>query len=243
MVPLLIGIVALLGFGSVWVATEESLAPASTVAWFISETALALAIIVPAICLFFVIRALHARRMQARETAAPPSAGIRQGSELLWALSHGLLPQTTTSKNIRTDATELIFLSQSAVVGRHRQSAPSTRSLTSSARALASSVTGSPDTQRPNRSSAAWASLDEVEFASTDRRFLVRRGEETIDVPYADIEAVHLVPGAVVLRVRAGAPMLILCEHAESIAVLAVWGSAGESALKRHPDFTALRSS
>jgi hypothetical protein len=242
-VPLFIGIVALVGFGSLWIATEESVAPASTVSWFVSEAALALAIIVPAVCLYFVIRAVHARRARARENAAPPSAGVRQGSELLWSLSNGLLPQTTSSLNIRTDATELLFLSQPAVLARHRQSTPSTRSLISSARALAHSPQGGSASPHPNRATPAWPALTDVEVAATDRRFLIRSGNETIDLPYADIEAVHLVPGAAVVRIRGGAPMLVLCEHAESIAVLAVWGSAGESALKRHPDFGPLRSS
>ncbi|RLQ84140.1 hypothetical protein D9V28_07875 [Mycetocola zhadangensis] len=240
--PLIVGLVALIGFGWVWIATETSDAPASTVSWFISESALALAILVPAVCLYFVVRAMHARRVEARQVTGPASNGIQQGSELLWSLSNGLLPQATTSPDIQTDATELVFLSETAVVARHRQPTPTTRTLTASARALASSSEAGPDTQRSPRTDGAWSSIDDVSLAVTDRRILLRGSGGLIDVPYADITAVHLVPGAVVLRVNDQAPLLVACAHAESVAVLAVWGSAGESALKRHPDFAAFRS-
>ena len=241
--PLIVGFVALVGFGWVWIATETSDAPASTVSWFISESALALAILVPAICLYFVVRAMHARRVEARRVAGPTSSGIRQGSELLWSLSNGLLPQTTTSLDIPTDATEQVFLAESAVVARHRQPAPSTRTLTSSARVVASSLDSSLGARRPPRGDAGWAPLDDVSVAATDRRIVLRGGIGLVDVPYADITAVHLVPGAVVIRVHNESPLLVISSHAESIAVLAVWGSAGEAALKRHPDFGALRTS
>ena len=242
LVPLIVGLLALVVFGSIWIATEESVAPASTVSWLVSESALALAILVPAICLYFMIRAIHARRIRAREAAAPASPGVRQGSELLWSLSNGLLPQTTRSIDIPTDATELVFLADTASVSRHRQVAPATRTLTSSARAMALSTESGRDGGRSPRLNPAWAPLDRVSVAATDRRILVRGDHGVVDLPYANITAVHLVPGAVVLRLQDEAPMLVVCEHAESIAVLAVWGSAGESALKRHPDFSALRA-
>jgi hypothetical protein len=241
LVPLIVGLIALVGFGWIWIATEESVAPASTVTWFVSESALALAILVPAVCLYFVIRAVHARRLQARQAARPDSPGIRQARELLWSLSNDLLPQTTRASDIRTDATELVFLADTGAAARHRQAAPTTRSLTSSARTLViSRKGGATSTQRRN---APWASIGDVSIAVTDRRILLRGSENLLEVPYADITAVHLVPGAVVLRVRDAAPVLVLSDHAESVAVLAVWGSAGESALKRHPDFGVLRSS
>lgn len=234
--PLVIGLVALVGFGWVWIATETSAGPASTVRWFISESALALAILVPAVCLFFVIRAVHIRRHEAREAARPATPGIRQGSELLWSLSNGLLPQTTKSTDIQTDATELVFVAEPALVARHRQVSPATRTLLSTARALALSP-------EAGQTARGCEPLRNASVAATDRRFLVRDADGLLDVPYADITAVHLVRGAVVLRVHDGSPLLILGEHAESIAVLAVWGSAGEAALKRHPDFAVLRAS
>ncbi len=235
--PLAIGLVALVGFGSIWIAMETSDGPASTVRWFVSESALVLAILVPAVCLFFVIRAVHIRRHEAREAARPTTPGIRQGSELLWSLSNGLLPQTTKSLEIPTDATELVFIAESALVARHSQLAPGKRTLLSAARGLV---------LPPGRSSGhparGWRPGRDAKIAATDRRFLVRHTDELIDVPYADITAVHLIPGAVVLRVRDGAPLLVVSEHAESVAVLMVWGSAGEAALKRHPDFAVLRA-
>ena len=240
--PLLVGLVALVGFGWVWIAVEASDAPASTVTWFVSESALVLAILIPAVCLFFVIRAFHARRVEARNAALPPSSGVRQGSELLWSLSNGLLPQTTKSSVLPTDATELVFVVDTAVVGRHRQSAAATRSLLSSARAVASSTESAGTAGRSTRVDTGWGTLDDVSIAATDRRIVAQGTGAVLDIPYADITAVHLVAGAVVLRLRERAPQLIVCENAESIAVLAVWGSAGEAALKRHPDFGPLRT-
>ena len=245
LVPLLVGLGALVGFGWIWIAVEMSDAPTSTVSWFVSESALVLAILVPAICLFFVVRALHARSVEARNAASPASSGVRRGSEMLWSLSNGLLPQAVKSSTIPTDATELVFVADSAVIGRHRQSAPATRTLVSSARAVALSTgsTGSTGTTgRSTRVDTGWGMLDDVTIAATDRRIVAQGANVLIDIPYADITAVHLVPGAVVLRLREGPPQLVVCKNAESIAVLAVWGSAGETALKRHPDFSALRT-
>lgn len=238
----MIGLAALIGFGWIWIATETSGGQASTVRWFISESSLALAILVPAVCLFFVIRAVHIRRLEAREAARPTTPGIRQGSELLWSLSNGLLPQTTKSVEIQTDATELVFVAEPALVARHRQLSPSTRTLLAAARGLALSAEHGPRPEH-GRESRGWERLRDANVAATDRRFLVRDADGLLDVPYADITAVHLVPGAVVLRVADRAPVIVLGEHAESIAVLAVWGSAGEAALKRHPDFAVLRAS
>jgi hypothetical protein len=240
LVPLIVGLVALVGFGWIWIATEASAAPTSAVSWFISEASLALAILIPAVCLYFVIRAMHARRAEARTAAQPASPGAQQGGELLWSLSNGLLPQTTKSIDIPTDATELVFIAESAAVSRHRDSAPPTRSLTASARALA--LSRQKGGRQPGARDTAWEPLEDVSVAATDRRILVQASTALLDVPYADITAVHLIPGAVVLRVRDAAPLLVVCGHAESIAVVAVWGSAGESALKRHPDFVALRT-
>lgn len=238
--PLIVGLVALIGFGWIWIATETSGGEASTVRWFISESSLALAILIPSVCLYFVIRAMHSRRLEAREAKRPVTPGIRQGSELLWSLSNGLLPQTTKCAEIQTDATELVFIAESATVARHRELTPSTRTLLSAARGLARAADQSTAQASQHR---GWEPRREARVAATDRRFLVRVPEGLIDVPYADITAVHLVPGAVLLRVHDGAPLVVLCENAESIAVLAVWGSAGEAALKRHPDFAVLRAS
>lgn len=242
LVPLLVGLGALLGFGWIWVAVEMSDAPTSTVSWFVSESALVLAILIPAICLFFVIRALHARRVEARNAALPASSGVRRASELLWSLSNGLLPQAMKSSALPTDATELVFVVDTAVVGRHRQSTPATRTLISSARTVALSTEGVKASGRSTRVDTGWGRLDDVSIAATDRRIVAQGTDAQLDIPYAEITAVHLVAGAVVLRLRDQAPLLVVCENAASIAVLAVWGSAGEAALKRHPDFGPLRT-
>ncbi|WP_162925037.1 MscL family protein [Mycetocola zhujimingii] len=242
LVPLVIGLAALVGFGWIWIATESSDAPASTVRWFISESSLALAILVPAVCLFFVIRAIHTRRHEAREAARPPATGAQQAGDLLWSLSKGLLPQTTKAADIQTDATEPVFIARPAVITNHRQLTPATRTLMTTARTLVLSrdSDGVPGERAALR---AWETPREVSFAATDRRFLLRDSTGLADVQYASIIAVHLVQGAVLLRLADRPPMLVICEHAESIAVLAVWGSAGEAALNRHPDFVSLRKS
>ena len=227
------GIVALLGFGWLWIVLEPGMAsPTSTIIWLISELVFALALAVPAVCLFFVIRAMHIRRAQAREAVGPDGIGVAKARDLLWSLSHGLLPQTASPGDIPTDATELVFVSDPLQVALHSIPAPSMRRLVHAARAL--------DAAAPTRS--GWAAATWADVAATDRRILIRLPGGLLDIPYSDITEVHLARGQVVLRVRDRAPVLFAGDAAESVAVLAVWGSVGESALRRHPALAELRT-
>ncbi|MET1051831.1 MAG: hypothetical protein ABWX65_04245, partial [Mycetocola sp.] len=77
LLPLVVGVVALLGFGALWAVLEvDMVAPGSTVIWLFSELIFALALAVPAVCLFFVVRALHIRRIQEREATGPDAVGV-----------------------------------------------------------------------------------------------------------------------------------------------------------------------
>ena len=235
LLPLVVGIVALLGFGWLWIVLEPGMAsPTSTVIWLLSELVFALALAVPAVCLFFVIRALHIRRVQAREAVGPDGIGVAKARDLLWSLSHGLLPQTSPPGNMPTDATEPVFVSAPTLVGRHTVPAPNMRRLVSAARdqRAAASIRGR----------SGWSDAVPADVAATDRRVLIRLPDGILDVPYSDITEIHLGRGQVVLRVRDGAPVLLAGDAAESLAVLVVWGSVGESALRRHPALAQLRS-
>ena len=156
--------------------------------------------------------------------------------DLLWSLSHGLLPQTAPPGDIPTDATELVFVSDPLLVAQHAIPAPSMRRLVHAARDRG--ATGR--TARTTR--GGWADATWADVAATDRRILIRLPDELLDIPYSDITEVHLGRGQVVLRVRDGAPAHFAGDAAESLAVLAVWGSVGESALRRHPALAELRT-
>lgn len=231
----MVGIAALVGFGWLWVVLEPGMAsPTSTIIWLLSELVFALALAVPAVCLFFVIRAMHIRRLQAREAVGPDGIGVAKARDLLWSLSHGLLPQTSPAGDIPTDATELVFVSAQTLVGRHSGPAASMRRLVSTARDRGTPVAPA--------SGRGWGERVWADVAATDRRILIRLPDELLDIRYSDITEVHLGRGRVVLRVREGSPLLFVGDAAESLAVLAVWGSVGESALRRHPALAALRS-
>jgi hypothetical protein len=233
LLPLVVGIVAFLGFGWLWVAVEADMSsPIGTVIWILSELTLALALAVPAVCLFFVIRALHIRALQAREAIGPAGAGVAQARDVLWALSHGLLPQTQSPGSIPTDATESVFVTGPVSFARHRQLQPSARRMLAAARARTSAV----------QVGADWSSEVPASVAASDRRILVLLPDELVEIPYSDITEVHADPGQVVLRLRNSSPVLLVGGAAESLAVLAVWGSVGESALRRHPALATLRS-
>ncbi|WP_411722258.1 hypothetical protein [Mycetocola sp.] len=232
LLPLVVGIVAFLGFGWLWLAVEADMSsPSATIVWLLSELALAVALAVPAVCLFFVIRALHIRKLQAREAIGPAGAGIAKARDLLWALSHGLLPQSESPGAIPTDATESVFVSAPVAFARHSQPQPSGRRMLAAARARASTALGSD-----------WSSEVAASVAASDRRILILLPDELLEIPYSDITEVHADAGQVVLRLRSGPPVLISGSAAESLAVLAVWGSVGESALRRHPALASLRS-
>lgn len=234
LLPLTVGIVALLGFGWLWIVLEPGMAsPTSTIIWLISELVFALALAVPAVCLFFVIRAMHIRRAQAREAVGPDGIGVAKARDLLWSLSHGLLPQTAPPGDIPTDATELVFVSDPLQVALHSIPAPSMRRLVRAARDRGAAAAS----DRSGWGAASWADV-----AATDRRILIRLPDGLLDIRYSDITEVHLGSGLVVLRVRDGAPLRFAGDAAESVAVLAVWGSVGESALRRHPALAELRT-
>jgi hypothetical protein len=241
LLPLVVGIVAFLGFGWVWVAVETDMSlPTATLVWLLSELAFALALVVPAVCLFFVIRALHIRTLQAREDDGPAGAGIAQARDLLWALSHGLLPQTEASGDIPTDATESVFVSAPIAFARHSQPQPSARRMLAAARARASAAPGGlPVATDPAGSD--WSDAVTASVAASDRRILVLLPEGLLEILYSDITEVHTDSGQVVLRLHSGPPVLITGSAAESLAVLAVWGSLGETALRRHPALAGLR--
>jgi hypothetical protein len=242
LLPLVVGIVAFLGFGWVWVAVEADMSsPAGTLVWILSELALALALAVPAVCLFFVFRALHIRKLQAREAIGPAAAGIAKARDLLWALSHGLLPQTESPGAIPTDATESVFVSAPVSFARHSQSQPSARRMLASARARAGTPAAGVSVSTASRG-GDWGAEVAASIAASDRRLLVLLPDRLVEIPYSDITEVHAEPEQVVLRLRGGPPVLITGSAAESLAVLAVWGSVGESALRRHPALAALRS-
>lgn len=242
LLPLTVGIVAFLGFGWIWVAVESDMSlPTGTLVWALSELAFLLALVVPAVCLFFVIRALHLRKLQAREAVGPAGAGIAKASDLLWALSHGMLPQTESPGEIPTDATESVFVAAPIAFARHSQPQPSARRMLAAARARAGSTPGgAPVATDPVGSD--WSQTVPASVAASDRRILVRLPEGLVEIPYSDITEVHTDSGHVVLRLRSGPPVLLAGSAAESLAVLAVWGSLGESALRRHPALAALRS-
>jgi len=231
LLPLAVGIGALLGFGWLWIALEPDMAtPASTIVWLLSELVFALALAVPAVCLFFVIRALHIRRIQAREATGPAGVGVERARDLLWSLSHGLLPQTESARDIPTDATEPVFLYATLTYARHIQGGSSPRRMLVTAR----SVTA--------EGAAGWGPAATAAVAATDRRLLLLFPDALLDIAYSDITAVHLDRGLLVLGVHSGTPVLLSGEAAESLAVLAVWGSVGESALRRHPALAGLRA-
>lgn len=239
LLPLVVGIVALLGFGWVWLAIEPDMStPTSTIMWFLSEVALALALAVPAVCLFFVIRAVHIRRLQAREASGPDGDGTAKARDLLWALSHGFLPQTQSPGSIPTDATESVFAAAPVTFARHRRPQPSARRMLASARARTAVAGVSVDAERPGTD---WDTDVAASVAASDRRILVLLPDQLVEIPYSDITEVHVESGQLVLRLHSGPPVLIGGEVAESLAVLAVWGSVGESALRRHPALAALR--
>jgi hypothetical protein len=241
LLPLVVGIVAFLGFGWFWVAVEPDMSlPTSTILWFLSELAIVLALAVPAVCLFLVIRALHIRKLQAREATGPAGAGIAKARDLLWALSNGLLPQTESPGDIPTDATESVFVSAPASFARHRQPQPSARRMLAAARARASEAPGGAPVSTAVGSD--WSPEVAASVAASDRRILILVPDGLVEIPYSDITEVHADSGQVVLRLRTGSPVLITGAAAESLAVLAVWGSLGESALRRHPALSALRS-
>ena len=239
LLPLVVGIVAFLGFGWLWVVVEADMSsPTATLVWLASELALALALAVPAVCLFFVFRALHIRKLQAREAVGPAAAGVAQARDLLWALSHELLPQTASPGDIPTDATESVFVSAPVFFARHTQQQPTVRRMLASARARAVPAAGGP----VSTVAGDWGAEAEASVAASDRRILVLLPTELIEIPYSDITEVHAEPSQVVLRLRGGPPVLITGSAAESLAVLAVWGSVGDSALRRHPALAALRN-
>lgn len=230
LLPVAVGIAALIGFGWLWIALEPNMAaPGSTVVWLLSELAFALALAVPAVCLFFVIRAVHIRRIQVREAAGPAGVGVERARDLLWSLSHGLLPQTESPRDIPTDATEPVFLYAPLTYARHRQAGSSPR------RMLVTARSATPE------GGAGWGPAATAAVAATDRRLLLLLPDALLDIPYSDITGVHLDRGLVVLSVHNGMPVLLAGEAAESLAVLAVWGSVGESALRRHPAMAGLR--
>jgi hypothetical protein len=189
----------------------------------------ALALAVPAVCLFFVIRAMHIRKIQAREAAGPAGVGVERARDLLWSLSHGLLPQTVSPRDIPTDATEPVFLYAPLTYARHLQAGSSARRMLVTARSV------TPD------GGAGWGPSAPAAVAATDRRLLLLLPDALLDIPYSDITGVNLDRGLVVLSVHSGMPVLLAGEAAESLAVLAVWGSVGESALRRHPAMAGLR--
>jgi hypothetical protein len=242
LLPLVVGIVAFLGFGWLWLVVEADMsAPTATLVWLVSELALALALAVPAVCLFFVFRAIHIRKLQAREAVGPAGAGIAKARDLLWALSHGLLPQTESPGAIPTDATESVFVSAPVSFARHSQPKPSARRMLAAARARASAApAGVPGSTVVG--GADWSPEVQASVAASDRRILVLLPDELLEIPYSDITEVHGEPGQVVLRLHTGPPVLITGGDVESLAVLAVWGSVGESALRRHPALAALRT-
>jgi hypothetical protein len=234
LLPLVVGIVAFVGFGWVWLAIEADMSsPTATLVWLLSELALALALAIPAVCLFFVFRALHIRTLQAREAVGPAGAGVARARDLLWSLSHGLLPQTESPGAIPTDATESVFVSAPVSFARHTQPQPATRRMLAMARARATV---------PPAPGGDWGQDVAASVAASDRRILVLLPDGLVEIPYSDITEVHTEPGQVVLRLRTGAPVLLSGSAAESLAVLAVWGSVGESALRRHPALASLRS-
>ncbi|MBG6237746.1 hypothetical protein IWX78_000689 [Mycetocola sp. CAN_C7] len=230
LLPLVVGIVALLGFGALWLVLEPDMgSPASTLVWLLSELVFALALAVPAVCLFFVIRAMHIRRVQAREATGPDAVGVARARDLLWSLSHGLLPQTESAGSLPTDATEPVFLAGRFLAARHALPAPSLRRMRANARDL-------------ERSGRGWTALTPVEIAATDRRILLRSNDVLWDIRYSDIAEVHVEVGRVILCLQGQEPVLVEGDVAESLAVLAVWGSVGESALRRHPALASLRT-
>ncbi|MET4638048.1 hypothetical protein [Mycetocola sp. 2940] len=239
LLPLVVGIVAFLGFGWLWIAVESHMS-ASTIAWFLSEASLALALAIPAVCLFFVIRALHIRKLHARDAVGPAGDGIAKARDLLWALSHGLLPQTQSPGDIPTDATESVFVAAPVSFARHSQPQPSARRMLAAARARTNIGTAG---ARVSVASAGtdWDAEVTASVAASDRRILVLLPDRLLEIPYWDITEVHAEPGQLVLRLHSGPPVLISGDAAESLAVLAVWGSVGESALRRHPALAALR--
>lgn len=241
LLPLVVGIVAFLAFGWLWIAVESDMStPASTITWFLSEASLALALAVPAVCLFFVIRALHIRKQQAREAVGPSGDGVAKARDLLWALSHGLLPQTQSPGDIPTDATESVFVAAPVSFARHSQPQPSARRMLAAARARTSvGAAGARVSVAP--AGADWDAEVAASVAASDRRMLVLLPDRLLEIPYWDITEVHAEPGQLVLRLHSGPPVLISGDAAESLAVLAVWGSVGESALRRHPALAALR--
>ena len=231
LLPLAVGIAALIGFGWLWIVLEPSMAtPASTVVWLLSELVFALALAVPAVCLFFVIRAVHIRRVQAREAAGPRGVGVEKARDLLWSLSHGLLPQTESARDIPTDATEPVFLYAPLTYARQLRGGSSVRRMLVTGR----SVTA--------EGGSGWGPAATAAVAATDRRLLLLLPDALFDIAYSDITAVNLDRGLVVLGVDTGTPVLLAGEAAESVAVLAVWGSVGESALRRHPALAGLRA-
>lgn len=231
LLPLAVGIAALIGFGWLWVVLEQDIAaPASTVAWLLSELVFALALAVPAVCLFFVIRAVHIRKIHAREQAGPAGVGVERARDLLWSLSHGLLPQTESPRDIPTDATEPVFLYAPLSCARHLQAGSSARRMLVTARSATA------------EGGAGWGPAAAAAVAATDRRLLLLLPDALLDIPYSDITGVNLDRGLVVLNVHNGMPVLLAGEAAESLAVLAVWGSVGESALRRHPALVGLRA-
>jgi hypothetical protein len=241
LLPLVVGIVAFLGFGWLWLVVEADMSsPTATLVWLVSELALALALAVPAVCLFFVFRAIHIRKLQAREAVGPAGAGIAKARDLLWALSHGLLPQTESPGAIPTDATESVFVSAPVFFARHSQPQPSARRMLAAARARASAPAGVPGSTVVG--GADWSPEVQASIAASDRRILVLLPDGLLEIPYSDITEVHVESGQVVLRLHTGPPVLITGSAAESLAVLAVWGSVGESALRRHPALAALRT-
>lgn len=228
------GIAALLGFGWLWIVLEPGMAsPTSTIVWLLSEFVFALALAVPAVCLFFVIRAMHIRRIQAREATGPDAVGVAKARDLLWSLSHGLLPQTEPSGDLPTDAREQVFVAGRFLAARHPLPAPPLRRLRASARDR--------DKNGPGRGNG-WAELVWADVAATDRRILVRSAGGLRDIPYSQITEVHVEPGLVILCLHGAEPVLVSGEAVEPLAVLAVWGSVGESALRRHPALAALRT-
>ncbi len=234
LLPLVVGIVALLGFGGLWAVLDPGVAsPTSTIIWMVSEVVLALALAVPAVSLFFVIRALHIRRVQAREAVGPDAIGLAKGRDLLWSLSHGLLPQTAPPGNAPTDATELVFISEPMTVSLHSIPAPGMWRLARAAREHG-------DTGTARRTGWGQAALADV--TATDRRILIGLSGGLVDLSYSEITEVHFGRGQLVLRIRDRAPVLLTGDAAESLAVLAVWGSVGESALRRHPALAELRT-
>src|SRR5690554_5442543 len=156
--------------------------PTSTITWALSEIALALALAVPAVCLFFAIRAGHIRRLQAREAVGPAAAGVARARDLLWSLTHELLPPTASAGTLPTDARAQVLLHRTVAGARASIPAPAMRAMRASARGA-----GAAGARQAASARRGWSEPDTAELAATDRRILVRAGADLLDIRYSDI--------------------------------------------------------